>query len=70
MNKHLLVLILFTGSFLCSMGQNISGQWKGEFWDKSSEFGSFSGDKCEYVLELELKGKTITGQMIVKGFII
>lgn len=41
--------------------QNITGQWKGEFIDNSSKFGSWGGDKCEYVLELEAKGSKVTG---------
>ena len=44
-----------------SFSQNFTGQWKGEFIDKSSSFGSFSGDKCEYVLELESKGNKVFG---------
>ena len=42
--------------------QNFSGQWKGEFYDKSSKFVGWGGEKCDYVLELECSGK------IVKGF--
>ena len=61
MNRYLLVSILFFGILSSSQAQKISGQWKGEFWDKSSEFGSFSGDKCEYVLELEANGSQVTG---------
>ena len=48
-------------STLSIKAQNISGQWKGEFIDNSSKFGSWGGDKCEYVLELEAKGSKVTG---------
>jgi hypothetical protein len=41
--------------------QQFSGQWKGEFIDKSSSRGNFSGDKCEYVLELDIKGDKAIG---------
>lgn len=61
MIKYLLLLISITGFTSLGTAQNIAGQWKGEFWDKSSQFASFGGDKCEYVLELELRGKAITG---------
>jgi hypothetical protein len=61
MIKYLLLIISVVLSASGIQAQNISGQWKGEFWDKSSKFGSFSGDKCEYVLELEVNGKKITG---------
>lgn len=41
--------------------QNFDGQWKGEFIDKSTSVGNFSEDKCEYVLELEVKGEKVNG---------
>lgn len=41
--------------------QNFAGQWKGEFLDKSSAVGNFSGEKCDYVLELEIDGNTVSG---------
>jgi hypothetical protein len=41
--------------------QNFVGQWKGEFIDKSTSVGNFSEDKCEYVLELEVKGEKVNG---------
>jgi hypothetical protein len=41
--------------------QNFSGQWKGEFYDKSTKFVGWGGDRCEYVLELECKGIKVTG---------
>lgn len=65
--KEILYMIRFVLTACCFFSalainaQNIAGQWKGEFRDKSSEFGSFSGDKCEYVLELEMNGNKITG---------
>ena len=42
-------------------GQSISGQWKGSFIDKSSSYGNFAGDQCDYVLELELQGNKVMG---------
>ncbi len=41
--------------------QNFTGQWKGEFVDKSTSFVGWGGDHCEYVLELECSGKTVSG---------
>ncbi|HQW83264.1 MAG TPA: hypothetical protein PK987_02325 [Ferruginibacter sp.] len=41
--------------------QNFTGQWKGEFVDKSSSFTGWGGDHCEYVLEIECKGTKVTG---------
>ncbi len=53
---------LFTGiSFLPAAAQDLTGQWKGEFYDKSSKYGSWGGNKCEYVLDLEINGKTVSG---------
>ena len=36
-------------------------QWEGVFLDKSTSFVGFGGDKCDYVLELEVSGKTVSG---------
>jgi len=61
MNKYLLTtcsLLLFTSIVFA---QNFSGQWKGTFLDKSTSFVGFGGDKCDYVLELDVSGKTVTG---------
>ena len=41
--------------------QNLKGQWKGVFYDKSTSFGNYAGDKCEYVLELDINDKNIIG---------
>ena len=41
--------------------QNFTGQWKGEFTDKSTSFVGWGGDHCDYVLELDCKGKNVTG---------
>ena len=51
----------FFGLFASVFAQNFSGQWKGEFIDKSTSRGNFSGEKCEYVLELEVNGNAATG---------
>ena len=60
MKKYILICFsIFLGSYL--QAQNISGQWKGEFIDQSSKYGSWGGDKCEYVLELEANGSQVTG---------
>jgi hypothetical protein len=54
--------LLFTLVFPITLfAQQFSGQWKGEFIDKSSSTGNFSGDKCEYVLELDVKGDKAIG---------
>ena len=47
--------------FLTAPAQNFTGQWKGEFTDKSTSFSGFGGDQCDYVLELECKGNKVTG---------
>ena len=57
--RLLLVFSLFTATLVFS--QDFRGQWKGEFTDRSSAFESFGGDKCDYVLELETKGNTVSG---------
>lgn len=54
-----LILLLFTTSLL--KAQNFTGQWKGEFIDKSTSFTGWGGDRCEYVLELECTGNNVSG---------
>ncbi|CAN5846629.1 hypothetical protein BH11BAC4_BH11BAC4_17980 [soil metagenome] len=60
--KGYIFYIIFLLLFSCEISaQNFSGQWKGSFLDKSTSFVGFGGDKCDYVLELEVSGKTVTG---------
>ncbi len=55
---QLLILILFA----CQLSaQDFTGQWKGEFIDKSSAFTGWGGDRCEYVLEIECSGSKASG---------
>ena len=56
-----IIICFFFGTVANIFAQNFSGQWKGEFIDKSTSRGNFSGEKCEYVLELEVNGNTATG---------
>ena len=54
----------FSYSFLLATllsAQNFTGQWKGEFIDKSTSFTGWGGDRCEYVLELECSGNKVSG---------
>jgi hypothetical protein len=59
--KGLSSTFFFIILFISSNAQQFTGQWKGEFIDKSSAFGNFSGDKCDYVLELEVNNKSVSG---------
>ncbi|MEP6674691.1 MAG: hypothetical protein ABJA78_06040 [Ferruginibacter sp.] len=59
--KKLFPLFLLLIAALNSGAQNFTGQWKGEFTDNSTTFMSWGGDRCEYVVELEVKGKSVTG---------
>ncbi|MBL7700626.1 MAG: hypothetical protein JNM14_00130 [Ferruginibacter sp.] len=54
-----LLLFFFTPSLL--KAQNFTGQWKGEFIDKSTSFTGWGGDRCDYVLELECSGNKVSG---------
>ncbi len=60
MNRILITLSLFL-SCAAVQSQKLSGQWKGSFVDRSTKFMGWGGDKCEYVLDLETKGKIVTG---------
>jgi hypothetical protein len=59
--KKIFTLCLLLASALCSNAQNFKGQWKGEFTDNSTSFMGWGGDRCEYTLELETKGREVTG---------
>jgi len=60
MRKIVQLLFIFFTSVSTS-AQNFTGQWKGEFIDKSTSFVGWGGDHCEYVLEIECKGTIVTG---------
>ena len=53
-------MILFT-TVSGAKSQNFTGQWKGEFIDKSVTNSNFGSDKCEYVLELDVNNKKVSG---------
>lgn len=60
MNRTLLfLLIIISGEF--SHAQNFTGQWKGGFIDKSVSALSWGGVRCDYVLDLDVKGQKVTG---------
>jgi hypothetical protein len=59
--KQFLYLLLFVFFTTQSTAQNFTGQWKGEFVDKSSAFVGWGGDRCEYILEIECRGTKVTG---------
>jgi len=59
--KKIVPFILFVFISASLSAQNFTGQWKGEFIDKSTSFTGWGGDRCEYVLELECSGTKVTG---------
>lgn len=59
MKKFLLVLILFAG--YSSFAQNFTGQWKGSFIDKSTAGIGWGGDRCDYVIDLDVQNNKATG---------
>jgi hypothetical protein len=59
--KRIVPLILFVFNSALVSAQNFTGQWKGEFIDKSTSFTGWGGDRCDYVLELECSGTKVTG---------
>lgn len=58
-----LFLLFALSIFSCTsiLAQDFSGQWKGDFLDKSTKYMGWGGDKCEYVLDLETNGTKVTG---------
>jgi hypothetical protein len=61
MKKIVYISILLLVGHAALAQKNLTGQWKGYFVDKSSAFMNWGGDRCEYVLELECKGRVATG---------
>jgi hypothetical protein len=59
--KKIVPFILFVFISVNLLAQDFTGQWKGEFVDKSTSFTGWGGDRCEYVLELECSGTKVTG---------
>jgi hypothetical protein len=59
--KKIVPFILFVFMYTSLHAQDFTGQWKGEFIDKSTSFTGWGGDRCEYVLELECSGTKVTG---------
>jgi hypothetical protein len=59
MNKKLLLFFPLIG-FFAGSAQDFTGQWRGEFLDKSSSYLNYTA-KCEYVLELEVSGTLVSG---------
>ena len=60
MMKYFIIFSLFI-LYDSTYGQNITGQWKGEFIDKSTGVGNFGSSKCEYVLELDIDKTKVIG---------
>jgi hypothetical protein len=58
-----IIPLLFASIFLAAVtfAQEFKGQWKGQFADNSSTFLGWGGEKCDYVLELEVSGTTVSG---------
>ena len=59
--RKILLFATFLFYFAIADAQNFTGQWKGSFADRSTSYGGWGGDKCEYVLELECKGSKVSG---------
>lgn len=47
--------------FFSAQSQDFTGQWKGEFTDRSTAFSSFGGDQCEYTVDIECVGDKVSG---------
>lgn len=61
MKRFLLLISLFSLISFYGEAQNFKGQWKGSFLDKSTTFVGWGGDRCDYVLELEVNGREVSG---------
>jgi len=61
MKRNLLFGIIASLFFQFTSAQDFTGQWKGSFIDKSSSSPGWGGNRCDYVLELEVSGTTVSG---------
>jgi hypothetical protein len=61
MKENLLAIFLTSACITTATGQSFSGQWKGEFIDKSNKVNGWGGDRCQYVLDLDVKGSQVSG---------
>ncbi len=59
MKKWLLSFIILTSTNIL-FAQNFTGQWKGSFVDNSAII-SWGSNKCDYVIDLDVKGNNISG---------
>lgn len=59
--KRIIPIFIFSCISITLSAQDFTGQWKGEFIDKSTSFSGWGGDRCEYVLELECNGNRVSG---------
>ena len=59
--KKFVQILLLVFCVVQLSAQDFTGQWKGEFIDKSTAFTGWGGDRCEYVLEIECKANAVTG---------
>ena len=60
MRKLITLFFFIANMFFCS-AQNFQGQWKGSFVDKSVSMASWGGERCDYVLDLEINGNMLIG---------
>ncbi len=60
MNKYLLLFSFVFMAGICN-AQNFKGQWKGRFVDKSISILSWGGNTCDYVIDLDVDGSSVSG---------
>ncbi len=61
MVRKLFLAVAFLLFTYFTNAQDFKGQWKGTFLDRSTSDVGWGGDQCDYVLEIEVKGKYVTG---------
>ena len=59
--QRFLFFLYFTFTVSVSSAQNFRGQWKGYFIDRASTASSFGNSRCDYVLDIEVAGKDVSG---------
>ncbi len=60
MNKYLITALLVFVVTICG-AQNFQGQWKGGFIDRSTSLTNWGGDRCDYVVDIDVDGDNVSG---------
>ncbi len=59
--NRILIFSLLLATSIFGKAQDFNGQWKGGFVDKSTSMFAWGGDRCDYVLDLDVNADKVSG---------